>query len=166
MTHSPSTTGLGLAYNAFLFASITDDNGAAPLNTVSVLARLDIDPWQEAAELNRLPNETATQRLAALLASLPGWQNGFPDAETIAIRLVALLPGRGSTDCVVPERTKNLRGAFDPTFVAIAFGFAVVVLLSGLFQAANDQTTAQSGGKPVVASNAGPLAASQPNIRR
>ena len=46
MTHSPSTTGLGLAYNAFLFASISDDSGAAPLNTVSVLARLDVDPWQ------------------------------------------------------------------------------------------------------------------------
>jgi len=53
-----------------------------------------------------------------------------------------------------------------PLFAAIGFRFAVVVLLSGLFQAANDQTTAQSGGKPVVASNAGPLAASQPNIRR
>ena len=166
MTHSPSTTGLGLAYNAFLFASITDDSGAAPLNTVSVLARLDIDPWQEAAELTNLPRDLAIQRLAALLARLPGRPNGLPDSETIAMRLVALLPGRTGADAPVPAQTNNSGAALNSTFVAIGVGLAVVVLLSGLFQATNDQTAAQTGGKPAVASSARPQAAPQPNIRR
>ena len=166
MTRSPSTTSLGLAYNAFLFASISDDGGAAPLNTVSVLARLDIDPWQEAAELTRLPRDSAIQRLAGLLVRTPGHPNGLPDAEMIAMRLVALLPGRKSADDAVPARTTNPGRAFDPTFVAIGFGFAVVVLVSGFYQATNNQTAAPMGGKPAVASSARPPAMLHPDIRR
>ena len=32
------------------------------LSVLSALARLDIDPWQEAAQLAGLPGETATRR--------------------------------------------------------------------------------------------------------
>jgi hypothetical protein len=166
MTHSPSTTGLGLAYNAFLFASISDDSGAAPLNTVSVLARLDIDPWLEAADLTRLPSDSAIRRLAALLVRMPGRPNGLADAEMIATRLVALLPSRNSAADAVPARTTNSGRALEPIFVAIAFGFAVVVLLSGLVQTSNDQVAAQTGGKSAVVSSSSPPAASQPDIRR
>jgi len=53
-----------------------------------------------------------------------------------------------------------------PLFAAIGFRFAVVVLLSGLYQAANIQAPAQAGDKPTVASSARPQAVSQPNILR
>jgi hypothetical protein len=43
-----------------------------PLSVLSALARLNLDPWHEAAELSDLPKDTAAQRLAALIALLPG----------------------------------------------------------------------------------------------
>jgi hypothetical protein len=91
MTHSPSTSSLGSEFNAFLFASIDEGAFEAPLSVVSALARLDLDPWQEAAELTRLPKETAAQRLGALL-TLPGGDPAHSDTRTIAMRLVGLLP--------------------------------------------------------------------------
>jgi hypothetical protein len=88
------------------------------------------------------------------------------DAEMIATRLVALLPSRNSAADAVPARTTNSGRALEPIFIAIAFGFAVVVLLSGLVQASNDQVAAQTGGKSAVVSSSSPPAASQPDIRR
>jgi hypothetical protein len=92
MTHSRSTSSLGLEFNAFLFAAIDEDSSEAPLSVVSALARLDLDPWQEAAELTRLPRETAIQRLGALLTKVPGGPPAHSDSQTIALRLIALLP--------------------------------------------------------------------------
>jgi hypothetical protein len=166
MTHSPSTTSLGLAYNAFLYASIRDEVGATPLTTVSALARLDIDPWQEAAELARLPRESATQRLAALLARLPGAQMGPPDSETTASRLVGLLPSRASGESVVAQRAKSGHDAVNLTFVALAFGMAAFVLLTGLLGAPADRPGSETRAKPAAASGAPGLAAPQPTIRR
>jgi hypothetical protein len=166
MTPSPSTASLGLVYNAFLFASVADDAAAAPLNTVSVLARLDIDPWREAAELSRLPADSAVQRLAALLVRTPGHPHGLLDAEMIATRLVALLPALKSADGAVAARTTNSGRSFDLKFVAIGFGFAVVVLVSGFFQAANIRTADMTGGKPAAASSAPQPVGSHPDLGR
>ena len=68
------------------------------LSVLSALARLDVDPWQEAAQLARLPREAATQRLALLIAALPGWPSTHPDPGTIAGRLITLLPRRPRSD--------------------------------------------------------------------
>jgi hypothetical protein len=144
MTHSPSTTSLGLAYNAFLYATIHDEAGATPLSTVSALARLDIDPWEEAAELARLPRESATERLAGLLARLPGGQSGFADTETTAIRLVGLLPGRTGETWVLPERTPGAAAAFKLTLVATALVMTVIVLLTSLIDASTDRTRGET----------------------
>ncbi len=65
-----------------------------PLSVLSALARLEIDPWQEAANLALLPGATATRRLAALIASLPDHASIHHDPDTIAARLVARLPRR------------------------------------------------------------------------
>ena len=77
------------------------------LSVLSALARLDIDPWQEAAKLARLPGETATQRLAALIAELPDEPSADPDPVTIAARLIALLPR--PTDRNIPSRKACVR---------------------------------------------------------
>jgi hypothetical protein len=165
-TRPRSTTSLGSAYNSFLFASISDDAGAAPLNTVSVLARLDIDPWQEAAELSCLPKESAIQRLADLLVRMPDRPIGLPDAEVIATRLVALLPGSRIPRASFASPTINSGRTFNPTSVAIGFGCAIAVLVSGLLQAASIQMTAQTAVKPPVSSNAHPPAAPRSGLRR
>lgn len=94
MSHSPSTFKLGLEFNAFLFAPIWEDVVDGPPNLASALARLDIDPWREAAELALLGEDAAIRRLVSRLAEVPAEVAPQPDLRTIATRLVALLPSR------------------------------------------------------------------------
>jgi hypothetical protein len=84
------TTLLRTDFDDFLFASIGDDAAGAPMTLLTALARLDVDAWEEAADLARLPHEAAAQKLAALLATVP---NCPAPGESVAIatRLVALL---------------------------------------------------------------------------
>jgi hypothetical protein len=79
-------------FNDFLFAPIGEDGNGMSISVLSGLARSDVDPWQEAAKLARLPGETATQRLAALIGALPDRAALCADPGTIATRLVRLLP--------------------------------------------------------------------------
>jgi hypothetical protein len=117
-TYSRSTSPLGLEFNAFLFASLDERASAAPLSVVSALARLVLDPWQEAAELTRPPRETAAQRLSSLLTKLPGGPPAFSDSRTIALRLIALLPGAPAGPTIGSSRPGAGLGAparVDPT---------------------------------------------------
>lgn len=82
----------GSEFNAFLFAPIGEDSNGMLVSVLSGLARSDMDPWQEAEKLARLPGETATQRLAALIGALPDRVVLYPDSRAIAVRLIALLP--------------------------------------------------------------------------
>jgi len=82
-----------------------------PLSVLSALARLDIDPWLEAAELARLPRETATQRLASSIAALPEGPSAHLEHGTIAARLIALLP-RQARACSGPSESKGFPWSF------------------------------------------------------
>ena len=73
-----------------------------PLSVLSALVRLNVDPWQEAAKLARLPGKTATQRLASLIAPLPDGPSAQLDPGTIAARLIARLPRQASSN--IPSR--------------------------------------------------------------
>jgi len=55
MSSSASVSVLGTEFDDFLFAPIGEDRNDMPLSVLSALARLDIDPWQEADKLARLP---------------------------------------------------------------------------------------------------------------
>jgi hypothetical protein len=89
-----SASALRTDFNDFLFASIGPDRNDVPLSVLSALARLGLDPWEEAAELAQLPRETAARRLASSIAALP---DGVPpnlEHGTIAAHLIARLPSR------------------------------------------------------------------------
>jgi hypothetical protein len=103
-TRSASVAVLGPEFDNFLFATIGEDRNEMPLSVLSALARLDIDPWQEAAELARVPRETATRRLASSIAALPDGPSAHLDCGTIAARLIALLPSRTRSD-IPPRQT-------------------------------------------------------------
>ncbi len=62
------------------------------LSVLSALARLDIDPWHEAAELAQMPRLAAKQRLKSLIDELPEIRSILPDSEIASTRLIALLP--------------------------------------------------------------------------
>jgi hypothetical protein len=87
----------GAEFNDFLFAPIGEDRNGMLVSVLSGLARLDVDPWQEAANLAQLPGETATQRLASLIGALRDRDSSSLDPPTIATRLIALLPNRNDT---------------------------------------------------------------------
>ncbi len=84
------TTILRSDFDEFLFASIGEDASGAPVSMLTVLARLDVDAWEEAANLAQMPRDSATQRLASLLESMPN-RPAPAESATIATRLVALL---------------------------------------------------------------------------
>jgi len=80
---------LGSEFDAFLFAPIDREETGMVLSVASALARLDLDPWREAAELTRMSRSAANQRLTSLIAALPG-ATSLPSAA--ASRLIDLLP--------------------------------------------------------------------------
>jgi hypothetical protein len=92
MKRTGSVFSLGSEFDDFLLAPIGDDNNGMLLSVLSALARLDVDPWEEAAALARLSGEAATRKLASLLAALPAGPSARPDSATIAARLIPLLP--------------------------------------------------------------------------
>jgi hypothetical protein len=75
---------LGSEFDVFLFAPIGEDRNGMLLSVLSALARLHVDPWQEAAKLARLPREAATQRLASLIAALPDGPSAHLDPGALA----------------------------------------------------------------------------------
>jgi hypothetical protein len=95
-------------FDDFLYAPIAADRNEMPLSVLSALARLDIDPWEEAAELSELPKTTAARRLAALIAQLPGGRWTQADSGAIADRLVELLPRRSSSKMPLAEKAHGL----------------------------------------------------------
>ena len=72
------------------------------LSVLSALARLDLDPRREAAELARMPKQAAKQRLTSLIEALPDAPPTRPEPETISTRLIALLP-RGASSTIAPS---------------------------------------------------------------
>jgi hypothetical protein len=86
---SPSV--LPSSYDNFLYAPVGENTNGALLTVLSVLARQNVDPWEEAADLSRLPPETAARRLTAMITASPGQSS---NQAAVADRLIALLPRR------------------------------------------------------------------------
>jgi len=123
------------------------------LTVVSALARLNIDPWSEAAELARLPRERASQRLAAMIGKLPGSVLAGGHTEEIADGLVSLLP-RGAVAPLrvgaqalpsLPERTKAILVTL--LIVAAALGVLGVVSRGSWQSLAKFETSASSNAQ-------------------
>jgi hypothetical protein len=83
-------------FAAFLYASVGEDKAGIELTVLSALARLGLDPWNEAARLANLPRAVAVQALAKSIALLPlgNWREA--DSSEIAARLVGRLPAAGT----------------------------------------------------------------------
>jgi len=114
MTRCTSIAPLGSQFDSFLFAPIGEERNGTLLSVVSALARLDVDPWEEATELSRLPGDTATQRLASLIAALPEGTSAHLDSQSIAARLIALLPCRVASNSSTREASLGARAATNP----------------------------------------------------
>jgi hypothetical protein len=83
-------------YDAFLFASLCEEDELT-LRVLSVLARQDVDPWQEADRLAHLSKEHAINSLASRIWKSNGERWSPSEASILVLRLTELLPSyRGS----------------------------------------------------------------------
>ncbi len=147
MARSTSASLIGSEFNDFLFAPVGEDGNNTLLSVLSALARLDLDPWQEAAKLARLPVDAANQRLASLIGKLPNALASHWDAATIAARLIALLPRRSGAETVPPgppvSGVDALAGYRILVYVAL-----MALILAAVALMANHQTPPTVGGDP------------------
>lgn len=98
MKAGAATTTAGSDFDEFLYAPIWEERNGMLLSMLSALARLNVDPWDEAARLARLPREAATRFLTTLISALPDAPTARADPRALAERLIALLPQRVATN--------------------------------------------------------------------
>ncbi len=150
MTHAALAPLIGAQFDKFLYAPIREDRNGTPLSVLSALARLDVDPWQEAASLARMTRDAAAVRLTALIAALPDERTKDIPAKSIAADLVALLPKApgftvGSSDGVF--------AAVGPQQAQIRFAWGALAILAmiALALSASLSSTPGIGAKPLAA---------------
>jgi hypothetical protein len=151
MTRSASASFQRSEFDDFLFATIGDERNGMLLSVISALARLDLDPWLEAASLARMPNETATERMASLISALPDRTSAHRDPEAIAARLIALLPRRGASSA--PQREPLLARSAATRTRVIIFAILMTFLLTTQFLTRSRQSSAQGDNARAPASD-------------
>jgi hypothetical protein len=129
VTYRPSVstrTPLTPRYDAFLFAPVCNEVSGMSLSVVSVLARADVDPWEEASRLATMPKALAERALVVMLDLIPGGNWKEAEAKSIAARLVRLLPqpGEGGAAMVSPSGEKQK--SYWWLWVGFAIGVAVL----------------------------------------
>lgn len=121
-------------FDAFLFAPIGEDSKGLVVSVLSALARLDFDPWQEAAVFARLPKEAAQARLTRMIADLPNASPIQAEPATIATQVLALLPDRpgptAGSDAAAAARSSPT--ALRPAGLLIALGPTVLLITSAV----------------------------------
>jgi len=133
---------LGPEFDNFLFAPVGEERNGMLLSVVSALARLDVDPWQEAAKLARLPGKSATERLTSLIAALPEDSSRRADPGTIAAGLIALLPRQAAVSLPLHAPLPGIASVTNSrAFIYVA---SLIFVMSVLFFVASHQTPAET----------------------
>jgi hypothetical protein len=150
MTHAALAPLIGAEFDKFLYAPIREDRNGTPLSVLSALARLDVDPWQEAASLARMSKETAATRLTALIVALPDDLTRDTPAKTIAVGLVALLPKTIGVD-VHSQGSIFVTSGLPRTQIRFALGALAITVMIALALSASLSSESRSGAKPSAA---------------
>ena len=113
------------------------------LTALSALARLGVDPWDEAARLSEQSKESATKRLTSIISGLPRGRWAPSSSGDIAARLSALLPSKQApaTQPAMP-RTKYLP---PPAIAVFLFVFLVNALVFFVNRERAPEPTADQG---------------------
>ena len=164
MTHAALAPLIGAEFDKFLYAPIREDRNGTPLSVLSALARLDVDPWQEAASLARMTRDAAAVRLTALIVALPDEPTRDIPAKAIAADLVALLPKASGLDV---RSTSSMLAAVGPRQAQIRFALGALAILAmiALALSASLSSTPGTGARPSV-SPAGDTTTNLPRERQ
>ncbi len=96
-------------YDAFLFASVCEEDELT-LSVLSILARQDVDPWQEADRLTQLSKEQAINSFASKIWKSHSERWSPSEASILAIRLIEFLPSHSSAKAASRfTETRNTR---------------------------------------------------------
>lgn len=152
-------SNVGSEFDAFLFAPIAEDKNGMALSVVSALARLDIDPWQEASSLNAMPTEIATKRLASLIKKLPEMLPVHLESGKIAERLVALLPRCSSSQRAAPRMTLGAGAVSKPSAIVYVIFFLMVAVVGAqiIIAARQSQSGTSGASSPATSGKTHPL---------
>jgi len=128
MTHAALSPLIEPEFDKFLGASIGEDRNGTGLSVLSAFARLNVDPWQEATSLARMPRDAAAARLTELIEALPRARANAVPSKLIAAHLVALLPKGKALDVRSLDSAFAARGS-RATQVLMALGALVLMML-------------------------------------
>jgi hypothetical protein len=90
-------------FDKFLFVTVGEEIDGMPLSVISGLARLGLDPREEAGRLSSLNNQEAVEQLARLIAEVPGSFRPLGKARVLADGLVGLLPKHDHSRTSAPQ---------------------------------------------------------------
>lgn len=118
----------GNNFDRFLYASVGEDRNGYVVTVLSALARLGLDPWQEASELGALSRDVAHNRLSSLLS-------GFGDVPALLLEhgskareLAHLLPQDHSQ-----ERSRSGLSAIQRSPISGGAIVAILLVLAQVF---------------------------------
>ena len=146
MTRSASASIERSQFEAFLVAPIGLEQNGMLLSVLSALARLDIDPWCEAASLAEMSTEAATERMRLLIAALPEETSAHSNADEIAARLIALLPPRQLISRPLSSKIMAGNTGVPANYRVIIFLILMALLMGPQLLMRSAQSPAQGGG--------------------
>ena len=156
MTRTAAYNALGSEFNEFLYAPIAEEHNGMVLSVLSALARLGLDPWEQAAKWDQLPGETAARNLASLIAALPDGPSARPDPGPLAVRLIALLPHRHERTSVAAAPAAGASETSRPAAGTRSAIYMIVYLILAVFLLCSQWIF---GGRPAMEQTAGSHAA-------
>jgi hypothetical protein len=137
MDNRLSVSSFTSRYNQFLYAPICDEANGMQLSVLSALARMDVDPWQEATRLAAMPKAIAERTLVSTLDQVFGKSCHRSETEVIAARLVQLLPQPDQGVTITP--TEPARVGAQRTYWLVWLGFALAISLLSPHHQVTDQ---------------------------
>jgi hypothetical protein len=118
-------------FEEFLYSSIGELNDGVPSSVLSMLARQNLDPWEEAAHLAQLSRESAVFRLTSMISSAGG--SSAVSAPETAARLMRLLPQPdGFNIRSLSLSPDEMRRHFAPIITYLILGALAIIMVSSL----------------------------------
>ena len=154
-------------FDAFLFASVCEEANGMRLSVLSALARMNVDPWEEATRLAAMPRAIAEKTLMSILDLACGrnWQP--PEAQAVAARLVRLLPQAGGAAAAPAAGSAN-RIMQQRNFWWVWVGFALAMAFMSPHREATTSEPGMATTQPIdratMAKAPAPLTNAAPDI--
>jgi hypothetical protein len=147
--HRPAFSTLSARYDDFLYAPVCDEPNGMRHSVISALARMNIDPWDEAKRLAAMPKAMGERVLVSILGLVSESRCKPPEAEEIAARLIRLLPQSGEATTTLANTTAS--GAAQSTsywWVWVCFALAMSFLMPHQTTTSSSPGTATSMSGP------------------